>query len=141
MSISYSVKIKIDTRYTSEIVSNILQKCLDNGFEYFAWKNDVEADRPFSSYEATDFLLGPYDEDDGAPVLMANINGSWFFLRIYEIEKQKVIFSFFGFSPEWKQEFINGGQERIGIDFARYIRLMCKICDDYPIIGVETDSY
>ena len=38
----------------------------------------------------------------------------------------------------WRKEFINGDY---GIDFARYIRLLLRVCKDFTILALETDAF
>ena len=60
------------------------------------------------------------------------------FLYEFFLKKNNLIkFSIGGFGKIWKKEFVN---DDYGIDFARYTRLLLRVCKDFTILALETDA-
>jgi len=142
MSVSHAVRVRVDVPYVSKNIDKILQKCSANGLIYFRgiW-GGYDDSKILNSQEGAEVLLTPDKNDEGGPFLRASIVDTSFDVRIYKFRETSTTLSFANFYPKWEKDFSSGVASISVIDFARYIRLMCKICDDYPIIGVETDSY
>jgi len=143
MSVSHAIRFVIDVPYTLENVSKILKSGIDNELVYFLYdcKKGIDPDKILSADEGARYLLSHQENDCCGAWLMAKINETWFHMRVYESPEKLIVLSFANFSPMWINEFDNGICAGIvEIDFARYIRYMLKICQDYRVIRANTSS-
>jgi len=70
--------------------------------------------------------------------IRAKFQNTDFFIWIFKEKNNLLKFSIGGFGIIWKEEFINN---HYGIDFARYVRLLLKVCRNFTILELETGAF
>ena len=143
MSINYSVDLRLKAVFNEEKVGLILQKGKDIGFIYY---DHICGERYSTSpvlnvNDATRKMLDYSEEivSDGGPNIWTKFEDTYFTLWIREYEKGFIDVFIAGTSYPWKKDFWNGAVDH-GFDFARYIRLLLKLCEDFTIVEVRTSA-
>jgi len=135
MSVFYSVEIVLNLRYEKNNIDCFFQKCLENNMLLYT--------NPF------DNLLNELDSSDAAAKILAieiedeerrvytKFQDTDFFIAVYKEKNNILSFSISGFGPTWEKDFFH---DHYSIDFARYIRLLLRICRDFTILELKTNA-
>jgi hypothetical protein len=135
MSIIYAIRILLDFSYEKNNIDYLFQKCIENNICLYS---DTFYDiHRLDSISATSRILSVELEPEDRSIL-AKFQDTDFFIRIYKKENNLIKFSIGGFGIAWKKEFMDG---HYGIDFARYIRLLLRVCNEFTILSLETDAF
>ncbi|MGB8367294.1 MAG: hypothetical protein WCD44_02950 [Candidatus Babeliales bacterium] len=111
-----------------------MQKCIKNNV--YLYKNPFNLNK-LDSNSATNLIL-TIEQEDERPKIYAKFQDTDFFIWIYK-EKNNLLNFFIGdFCVAWKKEFMDN---HYGIDFARYIRLLLRVCNEFTILSLETDAF
>jgi len=135
MGIIYSVRAVLDLKYEKDNIDYLFQKCLENNIHLYADSFDKLNELDSSSAANRILSIDLECEDRCAN---AKFQDTDFFIRIFKKKNNLIKFSIGGFGRIWRREFIN---DHYGIDFARYIRLLLRICRDFTILALETDTF
>jgi len=134
MSVSYTIKIVLDLKYEETNIDYFFQKCIENNIHLYPDSFDNSNDLD-SSNAATRILTVELEDEERC--VRAKFQDTDFSIWIFK--KNNLINFFIGdFGIKWKKEFIN---DDYGIDFARYIRLLLRICRDFTILELETSAF
>jgi len=135
MSTFYSIRILLDLKYEKNNINYLFKKCLENNtrlhIDPFANLSELD------SNDATTQILTVALEDEERCV-RAKFQDTDFSIWIFKKKNNLISFFIGDFSLKWKKEFINGNY---GIDFARYIRLLLRICRDFTILELKTGAF
>ncbi len=135
MGIIYSIEALLDLKYEKNNIDYLFQKCLENNIGLYsdAFYNIYKLD----SRRATDRILS-LDLEPEDRSARAKFQDTDFFIRIYKEKNNLLSFSIGCFGKIWRKEFIN---DHYAIDFARYIRLLLRVCKNFTILALETDAF
>ncbi len=135
MGILYTVEILLDLKYEKHNIDYFFQKCIENNINLYSdtFDNVYALD---SNSAATQILAVEIDNEK--PKVHAKFQDTDFFMWIYKKKNNLISFFIGDFGITWKKEFIN---DDYGIDFARYIRLLLRICKDFTILELKTDTF
>ena len=132
MGILYSADAMLDLKHEKINLEYLFQKCIENNiYLYIPFGGLNELD----SNNATARILSVEIEDD-EHYIHAKFQDTDFSIWIFK-KNNLIIFSIGNFGITWKKEFIN---DDYGIDFARYIRLLLRVCKDFTILALETSA-
>jgi len=135
VGILYTIEILLELKYEKNNIDYFFQKCLENNICLYSdtFDNVYELD---SSGAATQMLR--VEIDDEKPKVHAKFQDTDFFIWIYK-EKNNLISFFIGdFGIIWRKKFIN---YHYNINFARYIRLLLRVCRNFTILELKTDTF
>jgi hypothetical protein len=135
MSIIYAIRILLDFSYEKNNIDYLFQKCIENNI--YLYSDTFYDIHQLDSISATSRILSVELEPEDRSIL-AKFQDTDFFIRIYKKENNLIKFSIGGFGIAWKKEFMN---DHYGIDFARYIRLLLRVCKEFAILSLETDAF
>jgi len=135
MSISYSIEFFLDLKYEKNNIDYLFQKCIENNICLYSdtFDNVYELD---SKGAATQILA--IEVDDEKPKVHAKFQDTDFFIWIYKEKDNLLSISIGSFGRIWRKEFVDGCYD---IDFARYIRLLLRVCRDFTILKLETGDF
>jgi len=134
MGITYSIRILLSFKYEKKNINYLFQKCLENNIRlYVPFSNLNELN---SSGASTRILTMELEDDER--YIHAKFQDTNFAISIYKKKNNLLKFSISNFGIMWRKEFIN---DNYGIDFARYIRLLLRVCKDFTILALETDAF
>ncbi len=134
MGILYSVDVILDIKHKKNNIDYLFQKCLENNIHlYYGAFYDVN--RLNSSGATARILLVELEPEDR--YVDAKFQDTDFFILIHKEKNNLLNFSISGFGIIWRKKFIN---DDYGIDFARYIRLLLRVCRNFTILELETSA-
>jgi len=142
MSKIYSVTALLDASFTFENIQCLLKKGLENEFVYF---DQIECERYFDSqvlnlHDATNKIFISTDQNrEYGRTILTKYQDTSFSFRFINDENNRMQVDFSDISYRWIKEFWNSGRDISAIDFARYIRLLLKICEDFNIKELATE--
>ena len=134
MSVSYTITIMLNLKYEESNIDYFFQKCLENSIRLHpdSFDNSNELD---SSNAATRILTVELEDEERC--VRAKFQDIDFSIWVFK-EKNNLINFFIGdFGIKWRKEFVN---DDYGIDFARYIRLLLRVCKDFTILALKTSA-
>ncbi len=133
MSISYSISIILNLEHTKKNIEHIFQQCIENNMYLYADPFDKlsELDSANAAVRILTFEL----EDDERNIFV-RFQDTDFFMWIYN-KNNLINLSIGAFGILWRKEFMSG---YYGFDFARYIRVLLRVCSDFTILSLETDA-
>ena len=135
MSISYSISIILNLKYEKNNIEYLFQQCLENNMCFYADPFDKLS--KLDSSGATTRMLTVELEDEERNVY-AKFQDTDFSIWVYKRKNNLINFFIGNFGIRWKKEFIHGGY---GIDFARYIRLLLRVCRNFTILELKTSAF
>jgi len=134
MSVFHSVEVILDLKYEKNNIDYFFQKCLENNMllytEPFDNLNKLDSD------SATTKILAVEIEDEERRVY-TKFQDTDFSVAIYKEKNNLLSFSISGFGPTWEKDLFH---DHYDIDFARYIRLLLKICKNFTILALQTNA-
>ena len=133
MGIFYDIEVLLDLKYKQNNIDYLFQKCIENNiclYIPFGGLNKLD-----SCSAATRILTVEIEGDER--YIRAKFQDTDFSIFVYKEKNNLLSFSISGFGIVWRKEFIN---DNYGIDFARYIRLLLRVCKDFTILALETDA-
>ena len=135
MSVFYSIEALLDLKYEKNNIDYLFQKCLENNIGLYsdAFYNTCKLE---SNNAATRILSIKLEHEERN--VLAKFQDTDFFIWIYKEKNNLLKFSIGGFGVVWRKKFIDGDYD---IDFARYIRLLLRICKDFTIFTLKTDTF
>jgi len=133
MSVFYSVEIVLNFKYEKNNIDHFFQKCIENNIHLYP--NAFDNIYKLESNGATARILSIELEAEERCV-RAKFQDTDFSIFVNKEKNSLLSFSINGFGTIWRKEFIN---DNYGIDFARYIRLLLRVCQDFTILALETD--
>ncbi len=134
MGILYSVDVILDLKYEKNNIDCLFQKFIKNDIRLY--KDSFDKLNELDSSNAAARILAVTLEPEDRCV-DAKFQDTDFSIFVYKEKKDLLSFSISGFGIVWRKEFIN---DNYGIDFARYIRLLLRVCKDFTILALETDA-
>jgi len=143
MSITYGIDVNINAAYSQQNIHFILEKGAKLGFRYYGcfWEkneNFVILDIKNTVKEIMKQSSEPFKNSE--PRVYVKLEDTYFFFCILN-KKDSMEVSLGGFASPWKKEFWNSPYgDTLMIDFARYIRLLLKLCEDFTILKLETSA-
>ncbi len=135
MGIIYSIEALLDLKYEINNIDYLFQKCLENNIGLYSdsFYNIYKLD----SRGATNRILS-LDLESEDRSARAKFQDTDFFIRIYQEKNNLLSFSIGCFGKIWRKKFFN---DHYDIDFARYTRLLLRVCKDFTILALETDAF
>jgi len=135
MGVSHSIHIVLDLKYEKNNMDHIFKQCIENNMRLYpdSFDNLNELD---SSGAATRILTVELEEEERC--VRAKFQDTDFSIWIFKEKNNLLSFSIGDFGIKWRKRFING---RYDIDFARYIRLLLRVCKDFTILALETSAF
>ena len=135
MGIIYSIDVTLDLKYEKNNIDYLFQKCLENSIRLYsdAFYNIYELDSSSAAARILSVELESEDRD-----IRAKFQNTDFFMWIFKEKNNLLKFSIGGFGIIWRKKFINGHYD---IDFARYTRLLLRVCKDFTILELETGAF
>lgn len=136
MSTLYSVDITLNAKYTKKNIQHLLEKLLENECIIFSEGPERDISRFFTIEQATNAILKTPENE--SPVLNIKYQDTFFDFFVWKKE-EKIEVSLSDPCSKWYKEFKAGN---IGhwLDFARYARLLLKICKDFSILELKTET-
>lgn len=131
MSKIYFLDVIIDVQF-QVLVSTVLERGSKEGFIYFL--NETSANIEQVTYK----LINPTAEDidDGGPKVRVVYLDTMFVLWIKSMGNATRV-NIDCSIGSWKKEFQSKFDSEMYLDFARYIRLILKLCEPFPIISID----
>ncbi|MGB8367450.1 MAG: hypothetical protein WCD44_03770 [Candidatus Babeliales bacterium] len=133
MGISYSIDIVLDLKYEKHNIAYLFQKFIKNNIYLCA--DFFDEPEKIDSSGAADRILNMTLEGENRCV-DAKFQDTEFSIWIYN-KNNLINLSVGAFGIKWRKDFIDGHH---GFDFARYIRLFLRMCDEFTILGLETSA-
>jgi len=140
MNTEYSINLVLDTKFEKNNLIPLFKKALDLGIKFFDEQADDTLDMPIlTSKKATQIATQEKKEitDDPIGTLWGVFHDTSFFFYVFRKPNNVIIVSLLIFPESLK--WIKKYKESDVIDYARYIRLLLKICEDYTVINLETE--
>jgi len=134
MSIFYFVSITLDLKYKKNSIDCFFQQCLENNIRLYT--DPFDNLNKLDSISATMRILSMKLKSEEHSV-RAKFQDTDFFIRIYQEKNSLLSFSIGDFGIKWRKEFIN---DHYDIDFARYIRLLLRVCRNFTILELKTSA-
>ncbi len=134
MGIFYAIDVFLDLKYEEKNIRYLFQKCIENNIRLYPDAFDSVYELEGSS--ATARILSVELESEERCV-RAKFQDTDFSIFVYKEKNNLLSFSISGFGIIWRKEFIN---DDYGIDFARYTRLLLRVCKNFTILALETDA-
>ena len=133
MSISYSIDIVLDLKYEKRNIDYLFQKFIKNNIYLCA--DFFDEPGKIDSSSAADRILNMTLEGEDRCV-DAKFQDTEFSIWIYN-KNDLINLSVGAFGIKWRKDFMNGYH---GFDFARYTRLLLRVCKDFTILSLETSA-
>lgn len=148
MSLLHVVNATIDLPYAEQSIKNISDCGLKIGFIFYnhVWNENYEAAKLISPSEIAQRII---NFDDTSNVEYYGIYTRFkdtvfkFWINKTDTGLCEITFSDF---INWQVEFAYSSKVPLlnmptyGLDFARYINVMLKLCKDFPIMGIMKES-
>ena len=135
MSISYSIEISLNFRYEKNNIDYLFQKFLENNIRLY-FDDFYDANKLDSSGAAARILSVKLEPEDRC--VDAKFQDTDFSIWVYKEKNDLLSISIGSFGKIWRKEFIN---DDYGTDFARYIRLLLRVCKDFTILELKTGAF
>jgi len=134
VGIFYAIDIFLDLKYEKKNIDYFFQKCIENNILLYpdAFDNAYELEGSGATARILSIELDPEER-----CIRAKFQDTDFSIFVYKEKNNLLSFSISGFGIIWRKKFIN---DHYDIDFARYIRLLLRICKDFTILALETDA-
>ena len=135
MSVFYSIRILLDLKYKENHIEYLFQKCIENNMRLYkdAFENICELDSSDSTARILAIELEPEERR-----VYVKFQDTDFSIAVYKEKTNLLKFSISGFGIMWRKEFIN---DHYDIDFARYIRLLLRVCRSFTILELKTGAF
>ena len=133
MGTFYDVEVLLNLKYEKTNIEYLFQKCIENNICLYIPFGGLNK---LNSSSATTRILTVEIEGDER-YIRAKFQDTDFSIFVYKEKNNLLSFSVSGFGIIWKKEFIN---DDYGIDFARYIRLLLRVCRGFTILALETSA-
>ena len=135
MGTFYSIDALLDIKYETSNMDYLFQKCIENNIYLYsdAFYDIYELNSNNAAARILSVELEPEDHN-----IRARFQDTDFFIWIFKERDNLLSFSIGGFGVIWRKGFIN---DTYGIDFARYIRLLLRVCKNFTILELETDAF
>ena len=133
MGIFYSIEVILNLKYEKNNIDYLFQKCIENNIRFYVPFSKLE----LNSSTATERILTVELEDEDR-YIHAKFQDTDFSIWVFKEKNNLINFSIGSFGIIWRKEFINGDYS---IDFARYIRLLLRLCRDFTILSLETSAF
>ena len=131
--IIYSIEILLDLKYEKTNIEYLFQQCIENNIcLYIPFGGLNKLDSSSATTRILTVKIEGYER-----YIHAKFQDTDFSIFVYKEKNNLLSFSISGFGITWRKEFIN---DDYGIDFARYIRLLLRVCKDFTILALETDA-
>ena len=135
MGIIYSIEALLDLKYETNNIDYLFQKCLENSIYLYADSFDKLNKLDSSSAVARTLSVELEPEDR---CVNSKFQDTDFSIWIYKEKNDLLSISIGDFGIKWKKKFIN---DDYGIDFARYIRLLLRVCKCFTILELKTSAF
>jgi hypothetical protein len=142
MSACYGISVHLSVSYSQENIYALLKTGEELGFIYYDYIcGERYANSPILNI--TDAVkkvmsFSPESFDNENSSIYTKLEDTFFYLSVYN-KNNLILLSIGDFSKTWKKNFY---YSRIGnmhtIDFARYIRVMLKMCKEFVILDLDT---
>jgi hypothetical protein len=144
MSVYYDISVHLGVSYSQENIYALLKTGEELGFIYYDYVcGERYADSPILNI--TDAVkkvmsFSPETFDNENSIIYTKLEDTYFYLAIHS-KNNLILLSIGGFSQPWKKKFdySHGGNTHM-IDFARYIRVMLKMCKEFVILDLATET-
>ena len=135
MSVFYSIRILLNLKYKEVHIDYLFQKCIENNMRLYkdAFENVYELNSSDSAARILAIELEPEERR-----VYVKFQDTDFSIAVYKEKANLLKFSISGFGIMWRKEFIN---DDYGIDFARYIRLLLRVCRNLTILELKTGAF
>jgi hypothetical protein len=141
MSIQHSIDIELNAPYSKQTIEKLLQNGTECGFQYMSKENNRALLNP---EELADWFLSFEDnpdlKEDGQGYVRTKIEDTYCALFIDKKDSHVYLY-IAGLEIPWEKYFIYSGEDHYYIDFARYIRLLMKMCKGFSIIMLKTEDF
>lgn len=143
MSATYSVYCTLQATNTKKNIRAIIKRGAEIGCIYYndIWKKHDSDSVTLSIENAVKVMMDRSPEVlvDFGPSIYTKFEDTYFVFRINpNFDNNLLNVSMGAISHPWRKEFWNSPEDVLMIDFARYIRLMLKLCDDFTILKLKT---
>lgn len=133
MSVLYTIDILLNLKYEKNNINHIFQQCIESKIRLYS---DTFYDMHELNYNgATDRIFNEKLEEEERRV-RAKFQDTDFSIWVFK-EEDLINFAISGFGIIWRKYFLDGSHR---IDFARYIRLLLKVCNEFTILSLETSA-
>jgi len=139
MGIWHNVNSVIEAEYNERTIRAVLKKGEELGFIYYdndAQLTDKGYPRIGLEQAVNKVLVESRQKTDGGPNAYTNIGETICFLWFFRTENNNVKVSMGGFGVPKRKDF----EYFYTIDYAFYMRLLLKICSDFTVLHVETET-
>ena len=143
MSVIYALDVKLIDKYDNEKMSQIIKRGMEIGFIFYDHIcGERYTDSPVLNVEGAMKKMLNYSEEitwDGEPNIYTKFQDTYFYFWVGKSEEGFLVVHLGGINFPWKKDFWNGAVDH-GFDFARYLRLLLKLCEDFTIVEVRTSA-
>ncbi|MGB8367609.1 MAG: hypothetical protein WCD44_04585 [Candidatus Babeliales bacterium] len=133
MSISYSVTLTLDFAYKKNNIEYFFKKCLEDNI--YLYQDSFDLTKLDGKYAADRILNMELEEEERC--VRAIFQDTDFSIWLYN-KNNLISFSIDDFGIKWRKNFMD---DYYGFDFARYIRLLLRMCNEFTILSLETDAF
>lgn len=129
----YIIDAEIKLKFTKENIEKILSKGTEIGFSYFeeTYNDSLDAKR------AAEKLFESFLRNDKYDYLIyTKYEDAYFNLSMKTKNDSNIQITIHSFCPKWGKQF----NRLYTIDYARYIRLLQKLLNDYVILALRADD-
>ncbi|MFZ5953574.1 MAG: hypothetical protein ACOYT8_00575 [Candidatus Dependentiae bacterium] len=148
MSLLHVVSATINLSYNQEYIKKISESGLKIGFIYYnyIWNEGYEAAKLIGPDEIAERIIN-FDENSNIEYygIFTRYKDTAFKFWINKTDAGLCEITFSDFI-NWEVEFVHSGLIPLlrlptyGLDFARYINIMLKLCNDFAVIGIMKES-
>ena len=135
MGTSYSIEVFLDLQYKKSNIDYLFQKCIENNI--YLYSDTFDDVHKLDSSDAAARILTVKLEDE-VHCVDAKFQDTDFSIWIYKEKNNLLSISIGSFGIIWRKEFMDGSYR---IDFARYIRLLLRVCKNFTILSLETGAF
>jgi hypothetical protein len=122
----------LDLKYEKNNIEYFFKKCLENNI--YLYQDSFDLTR-LDSKNATSQILNMKLEEEERCV-RALFQDTDFSIWLYN-KNNLISFSIDDFGVKWRKDFMDGYHS---FDFARYIRLLLRVCNEFIILALETSA-
>jgi|SRR5579862_5934660 len=134
MSITYSVDVKLDVKYSPANILRVLKEGAAMDFVYYQYISDENPVVDFA--KAVDIFLAT-DPDSGDKFMNVIFQDTNFLLWFFESCDGFLEISIGAFGVPWRADFRDKNRM---IHLARYIRLLLRLCKNSIVLELKTDD-
>lgn len=148
MSLLHVVSATINLSYNQESIKKISDSGLKIGLIYYndIWDKNYEAARLIGPDEIAERIIN-FDDNSNAEYygIFTRFKDTAFKFWVNKTNAGLCEITFSDFI-NWEVEFANSGLIPLlrlpiyGLDFARYINVMLKLCNDFSVVGITKES-